>query len=433
MRNSRFSFAYDRTVIATVSTSVAAQAALVVSGVIAARALGPHDRGQLALLISIAVAGSFVAGLGIPTAVAFAAARDHGSAGAALHALRWWVAGQAAVLVAVPALAAWVTAGDAGDRAVALACVPLGAVSLLLVMYGAAVLQGLGRFTAFNVLRLAPIAAYAAGAVVVVAAGWATIAAFLVAWAIGNCATAAATALVVARALSHPHDGRVDARELVRYGLKAQIGTASPLESYQVDQLLVGAVAGPLALGYYVIGSAFTNLPRFIAQSLGMVAFPRVAERFGRGGARAVAVQALFATVLLAGGTVVLLELTMGWLVPFFFGAKFAPSVAIARIMLIGTFCFSMRRVLGDALRGVNKPLPATVAEVLGWAAYGALIVPLATHWGARGGALAIVLSAAISLVFIAWSARRFVGEAEPAPEGTPVDARKFRLAAKSG
>jgi O-antigen/teichoic acid export membrane protein len=192
----------------------------------------------------------------------------------------------------------------------------------------------------------------------------------------------------------------------VGFGVRAQIGTASPLETFQIDQLLVGVIAGPVALGFYVIGSAFMNLPRFIAQSLGMVAFPRVAAARMAGGAQEVAKQALYATVLLSGGTVVILELAMGALVPLFFGGAYDAAIPVARILLIAAFCFSLRRVLGDTLRGANRPLPGTFAEIATWLVYLVAVVPLTLTWEAKGAATAVAIAAAVGLAYIAAASR---------------------------
>jgi O-antigen/teichoic acid export membrane protein len=407
-QQSRFSFAFDRTVVATVLTGFAGQAALIIPGVLIARALNPYFRGQLALIVAIAVSTSYIISLGMPTAVAFATAREGGSALGALRSIRRWLIAQLVTGFVLTAMViAFAVNGSGRSDTFALIAVPPATVALMVVMYGLAVLQGRNRFAAFNTLRLLPAVGYAIGAIAVVLAGRLTVSAVVVAWSFTTCFAALVIAIYVTRVLRDDDGKTADSRELVAYGLKAQIGTASPLENFQIDQLIVGAIAGPLALGYYVIAAAFTNLPRFIAQSLGMVVFPRVAGRLSSGGARLIASQALWATVLLAGGTVLLLEISLGVLVPFFFGDDYTSSIEVARIMLLASLCFSLRRVLGDSLRGANKPLPGTIAEIIAWIVYGSLVVPLTLSYDAVGAAWALVIGAAASLTYISWAARR--------------------------
>jgi O-antigen/teichoic acid export membrane protein len=402
----KFSFAFDRAVLGTVFAGVSGQAMLIVSGVLIARNLGPHARGQLALIPAIAVATSFIAALGLPTAVAFAIAREGEAMIGAVHAVRRLIFCQVAAVYLVVACVLLAAFSDPSIRLASVLAVPPAAVALVLNMYGLAVLQGLHRFTAFNWLRMMPPLLYAIGAVFVIVAGLASVSAFLLVWAASYLIADLAIAIAVIPILRSARKADVDRRELVRYGVKAQIGTASPLETFQIDQLVVGAVAGPVSLGFYVIASAFMNLPRFISQSLGMVVFPRVAQRLNSGGARSVAREAIAATVLLAGGTVVLLELSMGRLIPFFFGDAYLQAIPAARILLVAALCFSLRRVLSDALRGADNPIAGTVAELVAWGAYAIVIVPMVLAWEATGAALAAAIASALGLAWIALAAR---------------------------
>ncbi len=64
---------------------------------------------------------------------------------------------------------------------------------------------------------------------------------------------------------------------MVAFGAKGLLGANSPIEYYRVDQAVVGLFLTPVALGLYSVALAFTNLPRSIANSLGVVAYPHVA------------------------------------------------------------------------------------------------------------------------------------------------------------
>ena len=56
-------------------------------------------------------------------------------------------------------------------------------------------------------------------------------------------------------------------------------GGSPPVETYRVDQSVVALFLAPTALGYYVAALAFTNLPRFVAQSFAIVANPAIARQ----------------------------------------------------------------------------------------------------------------------------------------------------------
>ena len=64
---------------------------------------------------------------------------------------------------------------------------------------------------------------------------------------------------------------------ILRFGRRSLFGGAPAVEAYRADQAVVALFLPPVALGIYVVALALTNLPRFIARSVGMVATPTVA------------------------------------------------------------------------------------------------------------------------------------------------------------
>src|SRR6478735_10102602 len=94
----------DRATIGTIAAGMLAQLGLVVSGIIAARALGPSDRGYLAAFQAVAVAGSFILALGVPVAIAYYVARDERIARDSVSRLRKIIGVQLFAAVLIPAL-----------------------------------------------------------------------------------------------------------------------------------------------------------------------------------------------------------------------------------------------------------------------------------------------------------------------------------------
>jgi O-antigen/teichoic acid export membrane protein len=175
----------------------------------------------------------------------------------------------------------------------------------------------------------------------------------------------------------------------VGFGFKSAAGWISPTESFRVDQFAVGLFAGPAALGLYVIGLAFTNLPRFVAQNIALFAYPRLAR-----GASAASLWLYFAQALLiTGAMVVCLQIVVGPAVPFFFGSQFEGAIPFARVLLISSFFLSLRRVLSDCARGLGQPALGSKAEVLSWAVLVPALPGLGSAFGAMGVAWAMALS----------------------------------------
>jgi O-antigen/teichoic acid export membrane protein len=396
----------DNAMLGTVAAGILAQLGLVVSGIIAARVLGPSDRGYLAGFQSIAIAGSFIVALGIPVAVAYYVAHDSSLARKTLHRLRGVVFAQVGIALVIPAALFLTVLADEPEHALLAAWLTLPLTAALLVaMYATSYLQGMQRFLAFNLSKTLSIPVYGLALVLLTVVGFGGLSEFALAFTVIACITAAITVAVVARWLPPAGESDIGLRKLFDYGIKGQIGAVSPIESFQLDFLIVGALSGPYWLGLYAGAMAFTNLPRFVAMAVGVVAFPRVASAAGTDHA----IRAALDAVAIAGGfavvVVVLLELTVGWLIPFLFGADFAQSVPIARVLLIAALLLSFRRIIGDVMRGGGAPLPSTSAEVISWIVYGAAVIPLTNHSGTIGAAWAMTLAAAVSTLWLTGAA----------------------------
>lgn len=392
----------DRTMIGMVAGGVLTQLGLVVSGIVAARALGPGDRGYLASLQAIAISGSFIIAMGVPMAIAYYTARDESTARSSVRVLRSVMVWQVLACFAVTAVVVLVAFRDAPDYARLSAWISLPTTAFLMIgMYAMGYAQGLQRFLAFNLFRAVPIPVYGLVLVILVMLGQDGLVEFATTYTVIAVITASIGGILVWRWLPEGDGGSIPARKYLNFGLKGQVGSMSPLEAFQVDYLVVGALLGPYWLGLYAGAMAFTNLPRFVAQSIGALAFPRVAAARGTNHAVRSALDAVLVTSAFALVVVIGLELIIGWLIPFLFGPAFEPSVPIARVLLISALLLSVRRIVGDVMRGGGKPLPSTAAEIISWIAYAIFVVPMIHHFGAVGAAWAMAIAATTSTIYL--------------------------------
>lgn len=392
-----------RSAIESMLTGVLGQAFLVVSGILVARMLTVHGRGAVALVSVIPVILVNLGTLGVPRAVTYEAARPGGTARAALAAaLPLAIIQTFGILVVGFAIALFISAGQPDlrfDALIALAFVPFGVV----IVFGLAALQGLRTFRAFNVIRLSPGVGYAAFACIVFVLGGADVRLVVLGWLLTNAIGAGLVVfqvnreLRVERASGGGYGSPPSAGGLLRFGVRSLIGSLSPLGSMNADQVVVGLALSPAVLGVYVVASSVCNLPRFVAQSLGLVAYPHVASLTG--GVQARAILRLMATTgAVTGLAIVGLELTVGILIPLFFGHAYADAVPIARVLLVSAFLFGMSRVLSDSLQGAGRPLDGTVAEAASWIA---LALALAVLWNSMDGVrfgVAMIVAAGASL-----------------------------------
>jgi O-antigen/teichoic acid export membrane protein len=405
----------------SVLTGLFGQAVLIVSGVLAARILGVEDRGYLALLVLFPAVLAQIGSLGLPLAATFELSRDRSRWGEVVRTLLRPMVLQFVTLVLLHA-AILLAVFWADPHAVEVsALMSLCAVPAILGQsYGTAILQGQQRFLAFNVLRTLPAVAYTVAVVAIFAAGGGDLQWVVAGWIVASVVSAVVTLWVALSpvGLRRARRSAESLRSMLRFGLKGLLGWTSPVETFRLDQAVVGLFLAPAALGLYVVGLAFANLPRFIAQSVGYIAYPRVAARRGDEAWRE-----LWQFFWLASGAaalvVLVLELTVEWLVPAFFGDDFSGAVVLTRILLIGALFLSARRVLTDGAQGLGRPGLGTIAEVSSWAFLLPALGIFTPLWEARGVALALVVSSALSFFVLLGLLLRSRAQDEPAAAPT--------------
>ena len=401
----------------SILTGLLGQAVLIVSGVLAARILGVQDRGYLALLVLFPAVLAQIGSLGLPLAATFELSRDRSRWGEVVRTLLRPMALQFVTLVVLhAAILLAVFRGDAHAVEVS-ALMSLCAVPAILGQsYGTAILQGQQRFLAFNVLRTLPAAAYTVAVVAIFAVGGGDLQWVVAGWVVASVFSAVVTLWIALKPVAFERSRRSaeSLHSMLRFGLKGLLGWTSPVETFRLDQAVVGLFLTPAALGLYVVGLAFANLPRFIAQSVGYIAYPRVAARRGEEAWRE-----LWQFFWLASGAaalvVLLLELGVEWLVPMFFGDDFSGAVVLTRILLIGALFLSARRVLTDGAQGLGRPGLGTIAEVSSWVFLLPALGIFTPLWDTRGVALALAVSSALSFLVLLRLLLRSRAAEEPA------------------
>ena len=380
----------------------ASQLALVIGGVLVARSLGATDRGYFALLLIVPHILSEVGNLGLPLAATYFIAKAPAHATRIARSLVFPATVQTLAGVGIQAVALAFLVRDDPARVKVAAAVSLGIIpGLQALQYGLAVLQGQHRFRPFNVLRVLPSAAYSAGVLAVFVSGYNSLIEITIVQVTAVVLVGALTLLIAARgsAVATPPEeipwvavgpdggalmgaappGSPDPcpsrKKMMRFGAKGLLGSMSAVETFRIDQAVIGLFLTPAALGLYVVGVSITNLPRFLSQSIGMIAYPIVATtRDLRASYRAVW-RYVWISIAISVAVVAPLELLAGVLIPFFFGSDFAHSTTIARILLAGTVAVAARRVLTDGARGAGYPGAGTIAEVASWVALAPTLV----------------------------------------------------------
>ena len=412
-----------RSVVGSLGASGGLQLLVIVSGVLVARSLGPEDRGYLALLIVVSGVFALAGLLGLPSAVTYYIARDPAHARRIVSSLAWvGVLQVGAVFVIQAAALAALVASDPQHVRVAAAISLLLPPGILALSFGTAILQGQRRFTPFNLLSILPSTAYVVGVVIVYALNATSLVLFMALWAAVNLIGGFVALAFAVRGLpKHAEEEPGPSRaQMVKFGLKALLGSLSPVDVVRLDQAVVGLLLSPVALGYYVVGQAFSVLPRVVAASVGIVAYPQVASERDRHAARRAMWKFFFLGLTLSGLVVVALELLAGDLISRVFGEDFAEATTIAQILLLASFFMAGRRVLTDGVNGLGYPGYGTIAEVTSWIVLLVGLAILLPPFGAEGVALALA---------VAWGASLLLLVTLALVAGRPAGSRQTRLA----
>ena len=261
---------------------------------------------------------------------------------------------------------------------------------------GLAFLQGQQRFLPFNLLRNVQLVAYGLAAAALVLVHEGDIVTVVTVWALSTLIAGCVTLLYAVGTAHAAGAPETNFREIVRFGSKGLIGTLSPIETLRLDQIALALVAGPAALGFYVVGSAFSTLPRLVAQSVGIVAYPRISRMdhpdFGKIG------RIVLMVACLCGVIVIGLEAVADILVPWFFGGAYHDSIVVTRILLVAAFFMSLRRVLTDCTRGYGWPEIGSQAELVSSVLSVLMVLVLGSESGATGAALGLTIGSAAGL-----------------------------------
>lgn len=403
----------DGPVVQNVGGAVALQLALLVSGVLGARILGPESRGYLAILAiwSSTVCQLGTAGIALGVSYYLAAGRISGSEIVGL--LRSSAAVQVAIVTAVYAAIIFGYVFVSGPPILVAACLSLTWIPATFALdYGIALALGGRRHGLASGVRAVAPALGAFGLVWIYLDGTHSLNAVttvISASVILGGAIALGAGLRVARTLRVTTSllGAVGPsaakREIISFGRRGYVGYLSPTDAFRVDQLVVGFLLSPHVLGVYVVGAAFTTFTRAVAANVGLSGASEVAKHHDPAEAR----RALKRTLLVAAGVLTAITCVLGLAasvaIPVLFGEQFKGAVPIAELLLIASLLLSMKRIAVDLLRGAGEAQAGTRAEMISLGTFLSLCVPAALALGGTGVAASLVVASAAGSIHLAF------------------------------
>lgn len=390
------------------------QGSLVVSGPATARLLGVTGRGELALLSIVTVLVIQLGGAGLPTAVAFTIARERVSARAVLGMLTgvWLRLCIGASVLSAAAVVLLLHGRSSSPIWLEATLVPVWVVGFMTWQLVLACLQGEHRFLALNVLSPLPQITVAA----VLLVWWLVFHHATVGTVLGlmvgiNTVACCLGSEVLRRGSRRSKPPKVAVRSLLGYGLRSMVGASAPVERFSIDQAIVGVVLSRAALGYYVVGAAFNNLPSLLVSGIGTIALPRLAAEHDPAERRRRMRRIGFGVVIMAAAATLFAEGIVGFVLPFAFGQAFSPGIPAARILIVAGFFFGLRRILVVFLSAVGRPGTTTLGEGLSLLALVVFAAILTPYFHLIGASTSLVLAAVVSDAYLLWALRQATSE----------------------
>jgi O-antigen/teichoic acid export membrane protein len=397
------------------ATTVGSQATIltlgVFTGIAAARLLGPLGRGALAAAVLWPLVLVLLASLGLNQAVVFHAGKQRFTLAEVWTAalVLWLVQSISVVLAGRPIIALALRHYSPEVRHVSflfLAFAPL----VILGGYPANLLQGRLDLLSFNLLRAITPLVYAAGLVILVLRGWASLGEVVGLQIIGACLTVA-IGLWLAFGRVRRNTGRFIAwnrtacASLFKFGWKSNLSSVTSYVNQRSDQLLLSLFVGPHDLGLYVVAVALATAVSFFPQAAGVVTLA-TGSNLGPDEARRVIIRSFRVTLAALSAGCGLLLVLCPWLINFAYGPSFAPAVTACKILLPGSVALGLNQVLYDGARALDHPLLPSYSEGISTAVtFGALLLFL-PRFGFLGAAIASTLAYSTGLAITLHLAR---------------------------
>jgi O-antigen/teichoic acid export membrane protein len=192
---------------------------------------------------------------------------------------------------------------------------------------------------------------------------------------------------------------------LARYGLTQLAAVTPTAVNNYLDQLVLSQLVPPADLGRYAIAVSVSLIPVPLVSAIGNVAFPRLAakRRAAADGSR-MQLAAAAASAGVAAAILLPIALSAYWVIPAVFGPAYRGAVPLLWILTPGGIFLACGQVVGDLLRGLNRP--GLVATAQGLAAVGTviLLIALLPSTGVAAAAIASTVAYGTALaVMIRW------------------------------
>ncbi|ASJ16054.1 capsular biosynthesis protein [Thermococcus chitonophagus] len=200
---------------------------------------------------------------------------------------------------------------------------------------------------------------------------------------------------------------KVDVPEILSYGTFTFLVLLAYTVMWNLDVIMAKHYFSPTVAGEYSALSVLGKIILFAPGAVGMVIFPKAAERFENGGDHfKILVRGLGIVLLISGGAVVAYALFPSFIIRLIYGAKYLSISGYLWLYGLGMMFLSMVNVLFNYLLSIRKSWLTLLALILGVAVEIAGISYTRTFIGIIR---AVILASAVAfavLILDAWGLR---------------------------
>jgi O-antigen/teichoic acid export membrane protein len=366
-----------------------------VSGVILARYLGPHDRGILALVLMLPMTAETLVKLGITQANIYlmnrkAAPVTQVIANCIVLALTLGVLSAAVVWLSRGLLVNSVLRGvPTWALSAALARVPL----LLLDHYLYGVLQATGRFSVYNRRLLLGEALRLVLVVTTVAIlGYGLPAAVLL-YLVVNIINVALLLVAMRGDLRFPLPFNATLlREQLSFGTKSYVQTVTAHLLLRISVYMVSYFLGPAPTAFYSLALHLTEMVLEIPQAVGLVLFPRLTS-LPKNEVHRLTAQACRRTLLITAPLALALAVLGPYVITLWYGSPYAPAGAPLPWAAVGVVMMSFYVIVTRDFTSRNRQQVNITAGLVALGSNVVLNLFLIPAYGIVGAAAATAIS----------------------------------------
>jgi O-antigen/teichoic acid export membrane protein len=181
-------------------------------------------------------------------------------------------------------------------------------------------------------------------------------------------------------------------RRMVRYGMKSHIQTIAAHFHFKADIYLIAYFTAPTEVAFYTIAARLAEHIMLVPQSLGLVLFPRLAgSDVDR--AHALTASACRQTIVMTGGSALVLATLGRWLITTWYGEAYEPAATPLAYICTGIVMMSLYVLLSRNFTSRNKQavnIFAAYVALLGNISLNLVLIP---RYGITGAAISTAIS----------------------------------------